>query len=186
MVLKSSGNTVNSSKTCGNSPICRHLKSFTALHRPYFDTITRERKQKDLSKNESFKNHCSSPRCICNNLGCLRGYLIGISHGCQCGSPAGFHSSETGVHWIHRRVYDCRRGGLRFGVWHGHWDQPADFSGEEVHKLRCAEGEHCAVLATWRILLQLSSRRSGQPILARMQCHHSLQALKFLIFHVVF
>jgi len=84
------------------------------------------------------------------------------------GNGMGFH--VQGVH-----------GGVpgRGGVWVGLGDQPAHLSHEQVHQLRCAAEEHCSLLSPRRLLLQLPTGGSGQPLQPRLQRHYEVQELNF-------
>ena len=84
------------------------------------------------------------------------------------GIGMGFH-----VQGVHRGVSG------RGGVWVGLGDQPAHLSHQQVHQLRCAAEEHCSMLSPRRLLLQLPTRGSGQPLQPRLQRHYEVQKLKF-------
>ena len=84
------------------------------------------------------------------------------------GNGMGFH-----VQGVHRGVPG------RGGVWVGLGDQPAHLSHQQVHQLRCAAEEHCSLLSPRRLLLQLPTRSSGQPLQPRLQRHYEVQELNF-------
>jgi hypothetical protein len=74
-----------------------------------------------------------------------------------------------------------RRGGRRVGAWWRHRGAPRAAAGRrQVHQLRrAAEGQR-ALLRARRLLLQLPTRRAGQPLLPRLLRHHPLPRLAHL------
>jgi len=67
--------------------------------------------------------------------------------------------------------------GRGLGIGDGQRDQPAHFSEHQVHKLQSDAERHCAVFSPRSFLLQLPAWRAGQPLPARLQRHHQVQAL---------